>query len=242
MLGNKKKENDKYKNVRDNWIRAQEEEKKKRLKNKKKIDRSYEDIKKQWDIAKEEEIKKKTQRKVSYSEKTYEDVKRDWNKLKEQEIIKRLKVMEVSEDKNGKINLRKNQKFVEHHRWNLVFQSLVFISCLGGSVDEIPLFFVIFYEIFKAPVRQVLDAIFNSYTRIEGICTEYRYHPIKTIREDEDTFIVTITYAGGRKKQRFPAGEYSDISVGSRISVIKGKISRRVIYVENISCNIKEYI
>ncbi len=82
------------------------------------------------------------------------------------------------------------------------FQCFIFICSLDRDGNEITFFFVILYEIFKAPVRQVLDAIFNSYTRIKGICTECEHYPIKTVKEDEDTIIVTITYAGGRKKKK----------------------------------------
>ncbi len=61
---------------------------------------------------------------MSYTEKTYEDVKRDWDKLKEDELIKKLKIIEACEDKNRKIKLKKSQKFVQHHSWNLFFNAL----------------------------------------------------------------------------------------------------------------------
>lgn len=233
---NKNKEE--YERIRENWIKVQEEQKAKKLKNVRKTEKNYDDIKREWDILKKEEENKIRNLKKCYKGKNSEDIKRDWEKLREENILIRLHEMEKNKGEIRKITLKKKQKFVKYYKWSL-FLEIIFL--LGGIGNDIMIFLFCIYEFFNAPIRQLLDAIFNSYTRVEGICVKNEYYKCNKGQE-EDTFLITILYSGGMKKQKVLVKESVNIRVGQRISVIKGKLSRRVINIENYNCDIEDYI
>lgn len=227
-----------YERIKKNWIKSQEEQKAKRLKNVKKTDKNYDDIKREWDILKEEEKNKIKNLKKYYKGKNSDDIKKEWEKLREENILIRLHEMEKNKGEIKKIILKKEQKFAKYYKWNLFLET---IFLLGGIENDIMIFLFCIYELFNAPIRQLLDAIFNSYIRIEGICIKSEYYKYNKGQE-ENTLLITILYSGGMKKQRVPVRESVDIRVGQRISAIKGKLSRRVINIENYNCDIDDYI
>lgn len=240
---NSKKSKKDYEDVKNQWINAQEKVKSKQSKSSRSSDASYENVRNQWfkiqEEAKLEQIKKYTNN--NRNKESYEDLQSKWNEYRNNDLIRRLNEIEDNRDINKPIKLSRNNRYQQYHAMRIqsIIISFIFYYINGSFLL---IYIIILTELLFAPIRQIIDSNFDLYARIEGICTDINYpsYAINQPRRDKDYGIeVTLTYGRGKKTKKFIAVGTVDIPKGHKMSIIQGKLSRKIVYIESHCINVK---
>ena len=156
-------------------------------------------------------------------------IRRKWNQVKIDKALRELENIK-KEDIKKPIKLTLDKKMYKMQWFNLfVVIAFLFQGVLAKDVTSLVI--SLCYELGFAPFRMFLDTIFNSYKRIIGVCVYMEDMPAKSSKSIDKTE-VHIAWHGKNSAEVFRVEQTNELMVGDRISIIKGKLSRKVTCVE----------